>query len=135
MLCKRKVWLGFVSLIRSHLFIFVFISFALGDWSMKIFLRFMFENVLLCSPLEVLWCHVCPVLLKNHQEHCVPLLISKRINDPWALYNLISIHALIPHTIYITQHIWTGILDSPVWNSNRWDGSAILKCVYGINFI
>ena len=58
-----------LSLIRSHLFIFAFISFALGDWSKKICLQFMFENVLLCSPLEVLWCHVYPVLFKNHQEH------------------------------------------------------------------
>ena len=33
-----------LSLIRSHLFIFVFISF--GDWSQKILLRFMPENVL-----------------------------------------------------------------------------------------
>ena len=34
-----------VSLIRSHLFIFSFISFALGHWSMKILLRFTSENV------------------------------------------------------------------------------------------
>ena len=36
----------FVSLIRSHLFIFVFISLALGDWSKKTLLWFMSENVL-----------------------------------------------------------------------------------------
>ena len=35
-----------VSLIRSHLFIFAFISFALGDWSKKILLWFMSKNVL-----------------------------------------------------------------------------------------
>ena len=36
----------FLSLIRSHLFIFVFISFALEDWSKQILLHFMSENVL-----------------------------------------------------------------------------------------
>ena len=35
-----------LSLVRSHLFIFPFISFALGDLSRKILLRFMSENVL-----------------------------------------------------------------------------------------
>ena len=35
-----------LSFIRSHLFIFVFISFAVGDWSKKILLRFMPEKVL-----------------------------------------------------------------------------------------
>ena len=35
-----------LSLIRSHLFIFAFISFALRDCSKKISLRFMSENVL-----------------------------------------------------------------------------------------
>ena len=36
----------FLSLIRSHLFIFVFISFALEDWSKQILLHFTSENVL-----------------------------------------------------------------------------------------
>ena len=36
-----------VSLIRSCLFIFAFISFALGDWLKKTLVRFMSENVLL----------------------------------------------------------------------------------------
>ena len=35
-----------VSLIRSHLFIFVFIYIALGDWPKKTLIRFMSENVL-----------------------------------------------------------------------------------------
>ena len=35
-----------VSLIRFHLFIFAFISFALGEWPKKILLRFMSETVL-----------------------------------------------------------------------------------------
>ena len=35
-----------VSLIRSHWFIFVFISIALGDWPKKTFIWFMSENVL-----------------------------------------------------------------------------------------
>ena len=36
-----------LSLIRSHLFIFVFISISLGDGSKSILLRFMSETVLL----------------------------------------------------------------------------------------
>ena len=35
-----------LSLIRSHVFIFTFISFALGDWPKKTLVRFMSENVL-----------------------------------------------------------------------------------------
>ena len=35
-----------LSLIRSHLFIFAFISFALGDTPKKTMIRFMSENVL-----------------------------------------------------------------------------------------
>ena len=36
----------FLSLIRSHLFIFAFVSFALGDRSKKILLQFMSKSVL-----------------------------------------------------------------------------------------
>ena len=36
----------FVSSIRSHLFIFAFISIALGDWPKKTLVQFMSENVL-----------------------------------------------------------------------------------------
>ena len=35
-----------LSLIRSHLFIFAFISFALGDWAKEILLQFMSKSVL-----------------------------------------------------------------------------------------
>ena len=45
-----------LSLIRSHWFLFVFISIALGDWPKKIFVRLMSEYVCLCSLLGVLWC-------------------------------------------------------------------------------
>ena len=34
------------NLIRSHLFIFVFISISLGDWAKEILIRFVSENVL-----------------------------------------------------------------------------------------
>ena len=44
----------FLSLIRSHLFTFAFVSSALGDRSMKILLKFMSKNVL-CSLLGFLW--------------------------------------------------------------------------------
>ena len=36
----------FLSLIRPHLFIFAFISIALGDWPKKTLVQFMSENVL-----------------------------------------------------------------------------------------
>ena len=36
----------FLSLTRSHLFAFAFISFALGDWSKKLFLQFILKNIL-----------------------------------------------------------------------------------------
>ena len=39
-----------VSVIRSHLFIFAFISIALGDWPKKISVQFMSENVLPMFP-------------------------------------------------------------------------------------
>ena len=41
-LCYEKV----TGLIRSHLFIFVFISVALGDWPKETLIQFMSENVL-----------------------------------------------------------------------------------------
>ena len=43
-----------LSLIRSHLFIFAFVSFALGDNSKKLLLQFMSKSVL-GFLLEVLW--------------------------------------------------------------------------------
>ena len=51
------VW-KFVSLIRSHLFIFVVISIALGDLPKKTLVWFMSENVLPMISSGVLWCHV-----------------------------------------------------------------------------
>ena len=50
--------LKLISLIRSHLFIFAFISIALGDWPKKTLVWFMSEVFCLCSLLAVLWCHV-----------------------------------------------------------------------------
>ena len=48
-----------VSLIRSYLLIFVFLSLALGDWHKKIWVQFMGQRIFsLCSLLGVLWCHV-----------------------------------------------------------------------------
>ena len=43
----------FLSLIQSHLFIFVFISITLGGGSKRILLKFMSKSVL-CFPLRVL---------------------------------------------------------------------------------
>ena len=51
------VW-KFVSLIRSHWFIFGFISIALRDWPNKTFVWFMSENDLLIFSSRILWHHV-----------------------------------------------------------------------------
>ena len=53
-----------ISLIRFHLFIFVFISFALVEWSKKIVLWFMSENSL---PMFYLGCVCCHVLCLSLQ--------------------------------------------------------------------
>ena len=53
-----------VSLIRPHLFIFVIISTALGDWFKKTLVRFMSENVLPMTFLGVLWCLVLHLSLE-----------------------------------------------------------------------
>ena len=47
-----------ISLIRSHLFVFVFISIALGDWPKKTLVQIMSENFLLWGFVGVSWCHV-----------------------------------------------------------------------------
>ena len=47
-----------LSLIGFHLFIFAFISFALGDWSKKYYYYLCPKMFCLCSLLGVLWCHV-----------------------------------------------------------------------------
>ena len=44
-----------LSLIKSHLFIFTFISFILGNGSKKILLWFMSRLFNLCFPLGILW--------------------------------------------------------------------------------
>ena len=47
-----------LSLIRSCLFVFAFISFALGDQSEKILLEFMSENILPMFCSTSLWYHI-----------------------------------------------------------------------------
>ena len=47
-----------LSLIRSHLFIFTFISFALGGRSKKILLQLISKGVLLMFSLGILWFQV-----------------------------------------------------------------------------
>ena len=57
-----------VNLIRSHLFIFVFISIAMGDWPKKTLVQFMSENVLsmFSSRSFMVWCLMLKSL--NHFE-------------------------------------------------------------------
>ena len=49
LLCKKLL-----GLIRSHLFIFVFISITLGEGSRKTLLQFMSKMLCLCFPLGLL---------------------------------------------------------------------------------
>jgi len=53
-----------VSLIRSHLFVFAFISIASGDWVKKTLVQFISEHVCLWSRLGVSWCHVLMFVFK-----------------------------------------------------------------------
>ena len=70
-----------LSLIRSHLFVFAFISFTLGDRSKKILLRYMSENVFLSSgsfmvflcvfkPFWVYFCMLCERVFWFHWFTC-----------------------------------------------------------------
>ena len=47
-----------VSLVRSHLFPFAFISIALRDWPKKTLLWFMSQNILPMLSSRSLWCHI-----------------------------------------------------------------------------
>ena len=55
-----------VSLIRSHLFIFVFISIALGDWPKKTLVLFMSENVF---PMLSSWSFMVSCLMFESLSH------------------------------------------------------------------
>ena len=78
-----------LSLIRSHLFIIVFISFALGDGSKKILLWFMSKSFLPMVPLSqwlpgtYLWLNKLGLLLvasrENTQLWCARGCLSKRL--------------------------------------------------------
>ena len=76
-----------VRLIMSHLFIFAFISVALGEWPKKILIWFMSENVLLCYLLEVLWCHILHLSL-NHFKFAF-------VHDVRVSSNIIDLHAAV----------------------------------------
>ena len=69
-----------VSLIRSHWFIFAFISIALEDWPKKTFVWLMPENVYLHSLLAV-WCN--PVLcLSLYNNQGIVVLVQKQPYRP-----------------------------------------------------
>ena len=53
-----------VSLLRSHWFIFVFISIALEDWPKKALVQLVSRMFCLCSLLGVFWCLVLCLSLK-----------------------------------------------------------------------
>ena len=80
-----------LSLIRSHLFIFAFVSIALGNWPKKTMVQFMSENVLavssrnvMVSCLKTFWvssCVWCEGVLKLHWFTCgcpaFPILLAE----------------------------------------------------------
>ena len=84
-----------ISLIRFHLFIFVFISFALVEWSKKILLWFMSENSL---PMFYLGCVCCHVLYLSLQA-----TLSIFLHIVWgsALTALIYMMYIDLHMIYM----------------------------------
>ena len=84
-----------LSLIRSHLFIFVIISFTLGDWSKKILLRFMSENVLpmFSSRSLMVTCLIFTSL--NHFEFIF-------VHGVRVCSNFIDLHA----AVQLSQHHW-----------------------------
>ena len=81
-----------LSLIRSHLFIFAFISLALGDWSKKILLWFMSENVLLIFSSRSFMVS-CLILSLNHLEFIF-------VYDVRECYNFIDLHV----AAHFSQH-------------------------------
>ena len=69
-----------VNLIRSHWFIFAFISVALRDWPKKTFVRLMSENVLPTFSSRSLMVSCLPFKYLSHFEfifvHCVRVCYS-----------------------------------------------------------
>ena len=74
-----------VSLIRSHLFLFVFISIALGNWPKKTLVWFMSENVL-------------PMLCSRS------FMVSCLISNSWSHFELIFVHGVRVCSNFIDLH-------------------------------
>ena len=82
-----------VSLIRSYLFIFVFISTALGEWPKKTLVWFMSENIL-------------PMHKGNHFYQFL-VNLSRDIYITHTLYKLLYILSIaLPPTFFISQCIY-----------------------------
>ena len=82
-----------LNLIRSYLFIFAFISFALGDGSKKILLRFMSHSALPCFPLEIL------ILMRQHS-------IREESTGQWMFHPIVA---------YLSPTLTYGCLCLPFW--------------------
>ena len=78
----------FVSLIRYHLFIFLFISVALGDWPKKTLPQFISENVLPMFSSRTFTVSYLIFKSLNHSEFI--RMYSKRV-----CFNFIGLHAAV----------------------------------------
>ena len=79
-----SVW-KLIGLIGFHLFIFVFISIALGDWPKKTLIWFMSEKMFcFCFLLRVLWCYVLCLsfFLCMVRGHVLTSLINIQLSFP-----------------------------------------------------
>ena len=105
-----------VSFIRYRLFIFVFVSSALGEWPKKTLIRLMSENVLTLSLLGVLYCHVLCLSL-SHFEFV--FLYSKR-----GCSNFIDLHVTVQLSPHFLQHLL--FVHFLMMTSSVWGDSSLL---------
>ena len=107
-----------VSLIRSHLFIFVFISVALGDWPKKTSVRFMSENVL-------------PVIFSRSFMVRTALLIFFNKTGQNKYWVGQKVHSGFSVRCY--RKTWTNFLANPIETTRgycTWQGSVVCKACF-----
>ena len=97
--CGFLYWEKLVSLIKFHLFVFVFISIALGDWPKNALAQFISENVLpilssrsfmvLCLVFEFIFVYgerTCSDFIDKHTAQLSQYHLLKRISFPHCIF-------------------------------------------------
>ena len=124
-----------LSLIRSHLFVFAFISIALGNWLKKTLLWFISENVLSISLLRVVWCHVIFKSLRHFEFivmyvwGCVltSLIYMQLSNFPTPLAEKFQSFLNESIWVYTCRYMYVYVCVYPcIWNIS----TCFLKAVY-----